>query len=70
MYHIGCIMVKDHSCGTINSINSLCLNECIDEINGNKHLTLVSRDESKDRLKQYEVCIQNVLDDICCKLIS
>ena len=75
MYHIGCIMVKDLSCGTIDSINSLCLtinkiNECIEEINGNKHLTLVSRDESKDRLKQYEVCIQNVLDDICCKLIS
>ena len=63
-------MVKDHSCGTINSINSLSLNECIEEIKGNKHLTLVSRDESKDRLKQYEVCIQNVLDDICCKLIS
>ena len=50
-------MVKDLSCGTINSINSLCLtinkiNECIEEINGNKHLTLVSREESKDRLKQ------------------
>ena len=57
MYHIEYIMVKDLSYGTINSVNSLCLtinkiNECIEEINGNKHLTLVSREESKDRLKQ------------------
>ena len=75
MYHIGYIMVKDLSYGTINSANSLCLtinkiNECIEEINGKKYLTRVSRDQSKDRLKQYEVCIQNVLEDICCKLIS
>ena len=57
MYHIEYIMVKDLSYGAINSVNSLCLtinkiNECIEEINGNKHLTLVSREESKDRLKQ------------------
>ena len=50
-------MVKDLSYGTINSVNSLCLtinkiNERIEEINGNKHLTQVSREESKDRLKQ------------------
>ena len=41
----------------INSVNPLCLifsneNWCFEEINGNKHLTLVPTNESKEKIKK------------------
>ena len=52
--------VKDLSYATINSINHLYLiinkiNGYIEERNGNKYLTLVSTDESKNTLKNMKI---------------
>ena len=51
--------VKDLSCAKVNNLNPLYLNidktnGYIEESNGNKYLTLVSTDESKDTLEKYE----------------
>ena len=62
IYYIFCIeyvTIKDLSYMKIYSANLLYLvinkiNRYIDEINGNKYLTLVPTNESKDILKMYE----------------
>ena len=58
IYYIGYINVKDSDHVKINSVNSLYLiiNEvdgCIEEINGNKYLALVSTDRNKEVLTNY-----------------
>ena len=58
IYYIGFITVKDSDYVNINSVNSLYLiiNEaggCIEEINGNKYLTLVSTDKNKEVFTKY-----------------
>ena len=58
IYYIGYITVKDSDHVKINSVNSLYLiiNEvdgCIEEINGNKYLALVSTDRNKEVLTNY-----------------
>ena len=61
IYHIRYVTVKDVRYATINSMNPLYLNidkinGCIEESNGNKYLTLVPTDESKDTLKSMKSC--------------
>ena len=61
IYHIGYVTFKDVRYATINSINPLYLNidrinGYIEESNGNKYLTLVPTDESKDTLKSMKNC--------------
>ena len=58
IYHIGYITMKDSDYVEINSVNSLYLiiNEvdgCIEKINGNIYLTLVSIDKNKEVLTKY-----------------
>ena len=59
--------VKDLSYPTINSVNPLYLNinkiyEYIEESNGNKYLTLVPTDESKNTPKKYEELWNKIRD--------
>ena len=58
IYHIGCVMVKDVSYATINNVNLWYIinkiNGYIEENNGNKYLTPVLTDESKNTIKMYE----------------
>ena len=58
IFYIGCITVKDSDYVKINSVNSLYLiiNEVdgyIEEINGNKYLTLISLDKNEELLIKY-----------------
>ena len=57
-YHIGCVTVKDVSYATINNVNLWYIinkiNGYIEENNGNKYLTPVLTDESKNTIKMYE----------------
>ena len=58
IYCIGYITVKYSDYVKINSVNSLYLiidevDRCIDEINGNKYLTLVSTDKNKEVFTKY-----------------
>ena len=58
IYYIGYISMKDSDYVEINSVNSLYLiiNEVdgyVEEINGNKYLTLVSSDKNKEVLTKY-----------------
>ena len=58
IYYIGYIIVKDSEYVNINSVNPLYLNikkveEYVEEINGNKYLTLVFTDKNKDVLTKY-----------------
>ena len=58
IYYIGYITVKDSDYVKINSVNPLYLiiNEVdgyVEEINGNKYLTLVSTDKNKEVLTKY-----------------
>ena len=60
-------MVKSLSYIKINSVNILHLindkiNGLIEESNGNKYLTLVSPDESKDTIKKYEELWNKIRD--------
>ena len=59
MYCIGYVTIKDSKYIKINSVNPLYLifnevNGYFEEINGNKHLTLVPTNESKEKIKKYE----------------
>ena len=58
IYHIGCVTVKDVSYATINNVNLWYIinkiNGYIEENNGNKYLTPVLTDESKNTIKMYE----------------
>ena len=69
-YLIGCVNVKDLSYAIINIGNPLYLiinkiNEWLEKSNGNKYMTLVPTDESKDKLKNtknYGTKLEIVLD--------
>ena len=59
IYYIGYVKIKDSKYVEINSVNPLYLifikvNGCFEEINGNKYLTLVPTNESKEKIKKYE----------------
>ena len=53
--------IKDSKYVKINSVNPLYLifnkvNGYFEEINGNKYLTLVPANETKEKIKKYENC--------------
>ena len=57
IYYIGYVMVKDSKYVKINSVNPLYLiffkvNGYFEEIKGNKYLTLVPTNESKEKIKK------------------
>ena len=59
IYYIGYVTVKDSKYIKINSANPLYLifskvNRYFEEINGNKYLTLVPTNESKEKIKKCE----------------
>ena len=59
IYYIGYVTIKKSKYVKINSVNSLYLifsnvNRYFKEINGNKYLTLVPTNESKQKMKKYE----------------
>ena len=59
IYHIRYVTVKGFSYATTSNVNPLYLiineiNVYIEESNGNRYLTLVPTDESKETLKKYE----------------
>ena len=56
IYYIGYVMIKDLKYVNIISVNPLCLifnrvNGYSEEINGNKYLTIVPTNESKEKIK-------------------
>ena len=58
IYYIGFITIKDSDYVKINSVKPFYLiivkvNGCFEENNGNKYLTLASRDKNKEVLKKY-----------------
>ena len=59
IYYIGYVTIKKYI--KISSVNSLYLifrnvNECFEEINGNKYLTLVTTNEAKKKIKNMKNC--------------
>ena len=59
IYYIRYVTIKDSKYIKINSVNPLYLifskvNGYFEEINGNKYLTLVPTNESKEKNKKYE----------------
>ena len=57
--YIVCVTLKDSKYVKINSVNPLYLifikvNRYFEEINGNKYLTLVSTNESREKIKKYK----------------
>ena len=59
--------IKDSKYVKINSVNPLELifnkvNGYFEEINGNKYLTLVSTNESKEKIKKYEELWSKIRD--------
>ena len=59
IYYIACVTIKDSKYVIINSANPLYLmfnriNRYFEEINENNYLTLVSANESKEKIKKYE----------------
>ena len=59
IYHIGQVTIKHFKCVKINSVNPLYLifskaNKYFEEINGNKYLTLIPTNGSKEKIKKYE----------------
>ena len=59
IYYIGYVMIKDSKYVKINSVNPLYLIFCkvngyFEEIKGNKYLTLVPTNESKEKIKKYK----------------
>ena len=72
IYSIGNVMIEDVSCVKINNVNPLWvfinkINKYIEESNKNIYLMLVSTDESKEMLKQYEEVwdkIRNIIKSI------
>ena len=60
-------MIKDSKYIKINSVNPLYLifskvNGYFEEINGNKYLTLVPTNESKEKIKKYEELWSKIRD--------
>ena len=64
IYYIGYVTIKNLKYVKINSVNPLYLifnevNGYFEEINGNKYLTLVPTNESKEKTNKYEkLCIK------------
>ena len=59
IYYIGYVTIKHWKYVKVNSVNPLYLifnkvNGYFEEINGNKYLTLVPTNESKEKIKKYE----------------
>ena len=59
IYYIGYVTIKDSKYVKFYNVNPLYLifnkvNEYFEEINGNKYLTLVPTNESKEKIKKYE----------------
>ena len=59
IYYIGYVTIKDSKFVKINSVNPLYLifnkvKEYFEETNGNKYLTLVSTNESKEKIYIYK----------------
>ena len=57
IYYIGYVMIKEYV--KVHSVNPLYLilrhvNGYFEEINGNKYLTLVPTNESKEKIRKYE----------------
>ena len=68
IYYIGYVMIKDSKYVKINSVNPLYLifrkvNGYFEEINGNKYLTLVPTNESKEKIKKYKE-LRNKIRDV------
>ena len=72
IYDVVYVTIKELKDVKIYSIIPLCLffrymNGCFEKINGNKYLTLVSTNERKEKLKEYEellVKIRNLIKSI------
>ena len=67
IYYIGYISLKDFRYVKIHSVNSLYLligkvNGYFQEINGNKNLTVVPTDESKEIMKKYKELWSKIKD--------
>ena len=67
IYYIGYVTIKDSKYIKINSVNPLYLifnkvNGYFEEINGNKYLTLVPTNESKEKIKKYEELWSKIRD--------
>ena len=70
-YYIAYVTIKDSKYLKINSVNPLYLmlmfnrkNGYFEEIDGNKHLTLVSTNESREKIKKYEELWIKIRDSI------
>ena len=62
IYYIGYLTIQDSKYKKINNITALYLvfnelNEYFEENNGNKYLTLINTNESKEKTKNYEIYI-------------
>ena len=73
IYYIVYVTIKDFKYVKINSVNPLFLifnkvNGYFEEINGNKYLTLVRTNESREKIKKYEAVWSKIRDLI--RLIS
>ena len=69
IYNIGYMTFKGLRYVKINSVNSLHIiinkiNGYFEEINGNKYLTLVPSNESKEIIKKYEELLSKIRDII------
>ena len=67
IYNIGYMMIKDSKYVNIDSVNPLYLifsavNGYFEEINGNKYLTLVPTNESKEKIKDYKELWSKIRD--------
>ena len=67
IYYIGHVTIKDSKYVQIYSVNPLYLlfkkvNGYFEEINTNKHLTLVPTNESKEKIKKYEELWSKIRD--------
>ena len=64
-HYIAYVTIKDSKYVKINSVNPLYLtfnNGYFEEINGNKFLTLVPTNESKEKMKKYEELWSKIRD--------
>ena len=64
IYYIGYLTIQDSKYKKINNITALYLvfnelNEYFEENNGNKYLTLINTNESKEKTKNHEIYIRD-----------
>ena len=67
IYYIGYVTIKDLKYLKFNSVNPLYLifskvNRYFEKSNGNKYLTLVPTNESKEKFKKYEELLSKIRD--------